>query len=141
MAVKILLTFASIFLAQFAHACMPGKNIDVYFPSNSSAVTASEMLRLGSWMVDQRLRYPKQQAIIVSGYAEEREHNAKSLAEMRLHAVTAILTERGFNQVSIQEHSGVYKSDDVKNGRRVEITMLPACPNDCCPDHEPIEKR
>ena len=131
-AANIVLALSAFLSMQCAHACMPGKNIDVYFASNSSVVTASEMLRLANWMVDQRIKYPRQKAITAGGYAEEGERSPKSLAAERLHAVARTLKATNFNQVPVQEHFGVYRPGDVSNGRRVEISLLPACPDECC---------
>ncbi len=132
---KIRRTLAALLLLgnHPAYACMPGQNFDVYFPPDSAAVSTSEVLRMANWMVDQRIKYPRQELFQINGWAEEREHNARSLAKARLQAVVSILKTQHFNQVPMDEHYGVYRSGDVENGRRVEISILPACPNPCCP--------
>lgn len=127
----------AFFCAQVAYACSPGQNFDVYFAQNSSVVSASELLRLGNWTADQRVKYPRQEIFQIDGRADEREDHAPSLAKARLQAVVAILDILHFNQVPMNEHHGVYRSGDVENGRRVEISILPACPHQCCalPNH------
>lgn len=118
------------------HACMPGQNFDVYFSPDSAVVSAPEILRLANWTAEQRIKYPKQEVFQIDGRAEEREHNARPLAKARLQAVASILKRQRFNQIPMEEHTGIYRSGDVENGRRVEISVLPACPNPCCTGNE-----
>jgi len=137
-------TFLLLFLllsARIGYACMPGQNFDVYFPSNSATVSASEILRLANWMADQRIKYPTQEVFQIDGRAEDHERNARALAKARLQAVASILANHHFNQVPMDEHHGIYRSGDVENGQRVEISILPACPNPCCPDGDTSTKR
>lgn len=140
---KIRNTLAAFLLlsAHAAYACMPGQNFDVHFSSDSATVSASEILRLANWIVDQRIKYPTQEVFQIDGRAEDREHNAHTLAKARLQAVVSILEAQHFNQVPMDEHYGVYRSGDVENGKRVEISILPVCPNSCCPhDDTPTKK-
>jgi len=119
-------------MASAALACMPGKNIDVYFPTGSSIPPAAEVKRLAIWVAEQRTGVPKQQALEMSGYADSTEPGARGLAHRRLEAVERLLIGWKFNQVPISAHYGVYPTGSVQNGKRVEIALLPACPNECC---------
>lgn len=132
MKIRESLAVLAFLCAPAAQACMPGQNFDVYFSQDSAVVSASEMLRLANWTTDQRIKYPRQEVFQIDGRAEERERNPQSLARARLQAVASVLKALHFNQVPIDERSGIYHSGDVENGRRVEISVLPACPNPCC---------
>lgn len=113
-------------------ACTAGKNVDVYFSPGSGVPPSAEVRRLAFWVAEQRASVPTQQALEMSGYAESTEPKARELARLRLEAVQRLLTGWHFDQVPISTHYGVYPAGTVQNGRRVEISLLPACPNDCC---------
>ncbi|WP_083383887.1 hypothetical protein [Cupriavidus sp. USMAHM13] len=119
-----------------ALACLPGKHFDLYFSAGSVVPSATEVRRLALWVAELRRDVPAQQVFAMSGYADSAEPRAHELSRLRLDAVHRLLTGWRFNQVPIATHYGVYPAGTVSNGKRVEISLLPACPNDCCGNGE-----
>ncbi|MBC8726257.1 hypothetical protein F6X37_33430 [Paraburkholderia sp. 31.1] len=125
----------SALISGHVFACMPGENFDIYFPPNSAVIPADEVLRLANWVVDQKITYANhktRETTLVGGHAEEREQNATQLAQARLIAGKAVLDQFGFLRGTVKTSSRVYSKNDVENGRRVEISFEPDCPNKCC---------
>ncbi|WP_235850706.1 hypothetical protein [Paraburkholderia piptadeniae] len=116
-------------------ACMPSENFDIYFPPNSASIPAQEILRLANWVVDQKITYAShhtKETTLVSGHAEELERNPQRLAEARLTVGKALLNQLAFLRGTVKTSARVYSRRDVDNGRRVEISFEPECPNKCC---------
>ncbi|WP_085483161.1 hypothetical protein [Paraburkholderia susongensis] len=125
----------SVLISGHVFACMPGENFDIHFPPNSAVIPVDEVLRLAKWVADQKITYANhktEETTLVSGHAEEREQNPTQLAQARLIAGKAILDQFGFLRGTVKTSSRVYSKDDVENGRRVEISFEPDCPNKCC---------
>lgn len=51
-----------------------------------------------------------------------------------MQSAYALLKQFGFLRGTIKTSARVYSHEDVDNGRRVEISFLPDCPNKCCED-------
>ncbi|NIF51310.1 hypothetical protein [Burkholderia sp. Ax-1724] len=125
----------SMLISGSVFACMPGENFDIYFPPDSAIIPADEVLRLVNWVADQKITYANhktKEITWVSGHAEERERNPAQLAQARLIAGRAVLDQFGFLRGTVKASSRVYSKNDVENGRRVEISFEPDCPNKCC---------
>jgi hypothetical protein len=124
-----------IALCASAYACVPSENFDIYFSTNSSEIPASEVLRLANWAADQRIVYADHvtsEITQISGHAEERERDPARLASARLAVGRSLLQQLGFLRGTIDSGTHVYANKYVKDGRRVEISFLPDCPNKCC---------
>jgi len=129
-----------LFLAIFSSspslfACSPSENFDIYFPENSAKVPASEVLRLANWVADQKIAYEHhvtKERTLFSGHAEEGERKPKTLADERLDVGMSLLKQLGFFRGDIATSTRTYSLRDVKNGKRVEISFEPDCPNKCC---------
>jgi hypothetical protein len=129
------LLFALTLSASRVFACVASENIDLYFARNSTQLSNSEVLRLAHWVADQKIAYARNQiddATALSGNAESTEHDAKTIANTRTMLGERLLMNMGFTKVPIRTSSHVYKPDDVDNGRRIEISFEPQCPNKCC---------
>ncbi|QBQ98226.1 hypothetical protein [Paraburkholderia pallida] len=116
-------------------ACTASENFDIYFAKNSDKIPGSEVLRLANWIVDQKIIYANHTAsetTLISGHAEEDEREPSNLARKRLNAGTALLEKLGFMRGEVKTSVRVYSRLDVQNGRRVEISFEPDCPNKCC---------
>jgi hypothetical protein len=126
-----------ILISGHVFACTPSENLDIYFQTNSATIPADEILRLANWVVDQKITYANhktEETTLVSGNAEYREQNPTQLAQARLIAGKALLDQFGFLRGTVKTSSRVYSKNDVENGRRVEISFEPDCPNKCCTD-------
>ncbi|MFM0323981.1 hypothetical protein [Caballeronia glebae] len=102
---------------------------------NSSDIPASEVLRLANWVADQKIAYADHvsgEMTQISGHAEETEHDPKKLADARLAAGRAMLLNLGFLRGEIDSNAHIYTKKYVEDGKRVEISFLPDCPNKCC---------
>ncbi|NML34430.1 hypothetical protein [Paraburkholderia antibiotica] len=124
-----------VLMSGHVFACMPGENFDIYFPPNSAIIPTDEILRLANWVVDQKITYANhktKETMLVSGHAEENEQNPAQLAQARLAAGKAMLDQLGFLRGTLKTSSRIYSKNDVENGRRVEISFEPDCPNKCC---------
>ncbi|QMI45136.1 hypothetical protein [Burkholderia sp. MBR-1] len=122
-------------LSNSSFACTASENFDIYFPANSSTVPNAEIVRLTNWIIDQQITYANHttdEATLVSGHAEEAEHQASKLARSRLEAGRTLLEQLGFLRGTVKTSARVYSHGDVDNGRRVEISFEPDCPNKCC---------
>ncbi|ORT83353.1 hypothetical protein B7G54_23790 [Burkholderia puraquae] len=120
-----------------ASACVASENFDIHFPKNSSYVSNSEIVRTANWTADQKIAYARhvtKETTLISGHAEESEQNALPLAQSRMQAAYALLKQFGFLRGTVKTSARVYSHGDVDNGRRVEISFLPDCPNKCCED-------
>lgn len=116
-------------------ACIASENFDIYFLPNSSHISNSEIARIEKWAIDQKINYANhltKETTLISGHAEESEPGALALAQSRLQTAYALLEELGFLRGTIKKSARVYSHGDVDNGRRVEISFLPDCPNKCC---------
>lgn len=132
---KIPLFLAILSLSQSIFACSPSENFDIYFPQNSAKVPVSEVIRLANWAIDQKSAYANhftKESTLVSGHAEEGEREPKTLAMERLDAGMSLLKEFGFLRGEVETSTHIYSPQDVKNGKRVEISFEPDCPNKCC---------
>ncbi|MGF6983044.1 hypothetical protein QFZ99_002521 [Paraburkholderia atlantica] len=131
----------SILISGHVFACMPGEDFDIYFPPNSAAIPVDEVLRLANWVADQKVTYAHhktKETTLVSGHAEESEQNPTELARARLMAGEAVLEQFDFLRGAVKTSSRVYSKNDVENGRRVEISFEPDCPNKCCTGQETL---
>jgi len=124
--------FVGMLSTQIAFACVPSRNVDIYFAFDSAEISAAEFRRLADWALEQRKNYPNQQAIYLDGYAEEVESAPRALARRRASEVERLLVQLRFNSIPMETSAAVYRTGDVSNGKRVEVSLLPACPNDCC---------
>ncbi|MCA8293513.1 hypothetical protein LGN19_06885 [Burkholderia sp. AU30198] len=118
-----------------AISCIASENLDIYFQRNVSTISNAEIVRVAQWVVDQKIAYASHAAketTLISGHAEEGERGAKALAQARLQVGRVLLEQLGFLRGTIQASARVYSHGDVDNGRRVEISFLPDCPNKCC---------
>jgi hypothetical protein len=125
----------SMLISGHVFACMPGENFDIYFLPDSAVIPADEVLRLAKWVADQKITYANhttKETTLVSGHAEESEQNPEELARARLIAGKAVLEQFGFLRGTVKTSARVYSKSDVENGRRVEISFEPDCPNKCC---------
>ncbi|MGS0894679.1 hypothetical protein ACVBGC_19415 [Burkholderia stagnalis] len=118
-----------------AVACTASENFDIYFSKNHATISGSEMIRLASWVVDRKIEYSDhktREVTLVSGHALEDEQDPYKLAELRLDAGKTLLEQLGFLRGEVKTGVRVYMKRDVDNGRRVEISFEPDCPNKCC---------
>ncbi|WP_174932756.1 hypothetical protein [Burkholderia lata] len=124
-----------IAISNSSFACIASENIDIYFQEGSAVVSNSEVVRTANWVADQKIVYAghaAKETTLIGGHAEDGEHRAQALAQSRLQAGHALLEQLGFLRGTIQASTRVYLRGDVDNGRRVEISFLPDCPNKCC---------
>ncbi|NIF45874.1 OmpA family protein [Burkholderia sp. Tr-862] len=118
-----------------AFACIAGENFDIYFWPDSSHISNSEIARIAKWADEQKINYANhvtKETTLISGHADEGEQRALSLAQSRMQTAYALLEQLGFLRGTIKTSARVYSHGDVDNGRRVEISFLPDCPNKCC---------
>ncbi|WP_229290674.1 hypothetical protein [Burkholderia cenocepacia] len=116
-------------------ACIASENFDIYFSRDSSHISNAEIVRIAKWTIDQKLNYANhltKETTLISGHAEASEPEALALAQSRLQTAYALLEQLGFLRGTIKKSARVYSHGDVDNGRRVEISFLPDCPNKCC---------
>ncbi|KAG8150716.1 hypothetical protein [Burkholderia catarinensis] len=116
-------------------ACTASENFDIYFDINSSVIQNSEVVRVANRVADIKNYYANHatgEATLISGHAEESERLPQELAKSRLQAGRELLEQLGFLRGTVRASTRVYSHDDVDNGRRVEISFLPDCPNKCC---------
>ncbi|MCA7967193.1 hypothetical protein [Burkholderia cenocepacia] len=120
-----------------ASACVASENFDIHFPKESSYVSNSEIVRTANWAADQKIAYARhvtKETTLISGHTEESEQSALPFAQSRMQTAYALLKQVGFLRGTIKTSARVYSHGDVDNGRRVEISFLPDCPNKCCAD-------
>ena len=120
-----------------ASACVASENFDIHFPKESSYVSNSEIVRTANWAADQKIAYARhvtKETTLISGHTEESEQSALPLAQSRMQTAYALLKQFGFLRGTIKTSARVDSHGDVDNGRRVEISFLPDCPNKCCED-------
>ncbi|WP_088509868.1 hypothetical protein [Burkholderia ubonensis] len=116
-------------------ACTASENFDIYFSRNSASVPSEEIIRLASWVIDKKIAYANhktKEVTLVSGHAEEGERRPQELARLRLEAGKALLEQFRFLRGDVKTSVRVYMRQGVDNGRRVEISFEPDCPNKCC---------
>ncbi|WP_080412169.1 hypothetical protein [Burkholderia ubonensis] len=116
-------------------ACTASENFDIYFSRNSASVPSEEVIRLARWVIDKNIAYANhktREVTLVSGHAEEDERRPRELAKLRLEAGKALLEQFRFLRGDVKTSVRVYAHRDVDNGRRVEISFEPDCPNKCC---------
>ncbi|WP_080422937.1 hypothetical protein [Burkholderia ubonensis] len=116
-------------------ACTASENFDIYFSRNSASVPSEEVIRLARWVIDKNIAYANhktKEVTLVSGHAEEDECRPRELAKLRLEAGKALLEQFRFLRGDVKTSVRVYAHRDVDNGRRVEISFEPDCPNKCC---------
>ncbi|WP_088503973.1 hypothetical protein [Burkholderia ubonensis] len=116
-------------------ACTASENFDIYFSRNGASVPSEEIIRLASWVIDKNIAYANhktKEVTLVSGHAEEDERRPHELAKLRLEAGKALLEQFRFLRGDVKTSVRVYMRRDVDNGRRVEISFEPDCPNKCC---------
>ena len=116
-------------------ACTASENFDIYFSKNSDEIPSEEIIRLANWVVDQKIAYANHktsESTLVSGHAEEDERESANLAKKRLSTGMALLGKLDFLRGEVKTGARVYSHRDVENGRRVEISFEPDCPNKCC---------
>jgi len=119
-----------------ALACVPSENFDIYFNANSGDVPTAEVLRLAKWVAKQKAAYANhvtKEMTQVSGHAETTEHDPQGLAQARLAAGKRLLAQLGFLRGDVETDTHIYEPARLINGKRVEISFLPECPNVCCP--------
>ena len=125
----------SLLASNPAIACIASENFDIYFSRDNSYVSNSEIARIAKWVTDQKINYANhftKETTLISGHAEESERSALTLAQSRMQTAYALLGQLGFLRGTIKTSARVYSHGDVDNGRRVEISFLPDCPNKCC---------
>ena len=125
----------SLLTSNPAFACIASENFDIYFSRDSSHISNSEIARIAKWAADQKIHYANhltKETTLISGHAEESERRALALAQSRMQTAYALLEQLGFLRGTIKTSARVYSHGDVDNGRRVEISFLPDCPNKCC---------
>lgn len=127
--------------ASQAFACVASENIDLYFAQNSTRLSNAEILRLAHWVADQKVTYERHQteeATALSGHADSTERDASATAKARMQLGEQLLVNMGFTKAPIRTSTRVYNKGDVENGRRIEISFEPQCPNKCCnaPQHD-----
>ncbi|WP_198361559.1 hypothetical protein [Burkholderia ubonensis] len=115
----------------------PGETTDVTFEHNVSTPSNASVLKLANWVIDLRAKYPTFEAVAVIGLAEIGERNPEELATARAAQVqnSLQLLSAHASKVSVSAH--VYKpmlpgSKYEPSGARVEVTLIPGCPNNCC---------
>jgi hypothetical protein len=134
MRLKYFLLMLSVNVSQ-AFACVASENIDLYFARNSTQLPNSEILRLAHWVADQKVSYQEHnpdEETELSGHADNSEHNPDATARTRMLLGKQLLVNMGFVKAPIKTSSRVYNTADVENGRRIEISFEPQCPNKCC---------
>jgi hypothetical protein len=132
---QIFLCLTILSLSPSLFACSPSENFDIYFPRNSAEVPASEVLRFANWVADQKVTYRDhvtKESTMVGGHAEESEREPNTLAMKRLDAGMSLLKKFAFLRGDVATSTRTYSPRDVKNGKRVEISFEPDCPNKCC---------
>lgn len=130
-----LIFFLLLVVCNSAFACIASENFDIYFNRDDATISNSEVVRIANWVADQKIAYANhttKETTLISGHAEENEHGAQALAQSRLQVGRALLEQLGFLRGTIRASARVYSHADVDNGRRVEISFLPDCPNKCC---------
>ncbi|AQH04679.1 hypothetical protein A9R05_37975 (plasmid) [Burkholderia sp. KK1] len=133
-----------VLLSTGAVACVPSENFDIYFKSNSAEIPVDEVMRLANWVAKQQAAYANhvtKEITEVSGHAETSEHDPQKLAEARLVAGKRLLEQLGFLRGEVESDIHLYEHTKLVDGKRVEISFLPACPNVCCPaNSNPLEE-
>ncbi|MCC8396200.1 hypothetical protein LJ656_26785 [Paraburkholderia sp. MMS20-SJTR3] len=115
---------------------LPGQNIDVYFERNSARLPGAQILKLADWVIEMR-KFPIKEVMSVGGVAEQSERKPFILASQRADAVRAMLMQFGLTGIPYGVRSGIYKQspylrEPPEKVRRVEIMLVPGCPNNCC---------
>lgn len=131
---RVALSFC-VLASSSAFGCSASENFDIYFPKDSAIAPNEEIVRLASWAANQKMAYASHvtgEETLISGHAEEDERHPQILAEARLKAGRALLEQFGFLRGTVKTSARVYSHRDVENGRRVEISFEPDCPNKCC---------
>lgn len=126
-----------------AFACVPSENFDIYFNENSAEVPTAEVLRLANWVTKQQDAYANhvtKEITQVSGHAETTERDPQKLAEARLLVGKRLLDQLGFLRGEVETETHIYRHNHLTNGKRVEISFLPECPNVCCPANSDLPK-
>jgi len=134
MKLKYLLLALSLSASQ-AFACVASENIDLYFAQNSTQLSNSEIVRLAHWVADQKVAYERHQTeevTALSGHADSTERDPSATAKARMLLGEQLLVNMGFTKTPIHTSARVYNRGDVENGRRIEISFEPQCPNKCC---------
>ena len=133
-------------------ACSPIKVFYVYFDRDSAAVSADQVLRLGSWMTELRMRYPNHEAIYVGASVEpeERDHRPHGLGLERGRNVARVLRENLQFTARIDppktshvvgREPSANKSVENQRALGVQLDFLPACPHECtCQMGDPLYK-
>jgi hypothetical protein len=129
-------SFLLMMVSSGALACVPSENFDIYFNRDSADVPVNEVLRLARWVTKQQAAYAHhltKETTEVSGHAETTERDPQTLAQARLIAGKRLLEQLGFLRGEIETDTHIYEHTKLTDGKRVEISFLPACPNTCCP--------
>lgn len=148
---KILIATIAMSAAASSYACSPVKVKGVYFEHESSAVPASQVMRLANWMIDLRQRYPNHEAFYVSASTEPGERMPSQLGMNRAHSIAHVLREtlhiasakiklpeRSYVEAPVSEY---LKQLEKSQGVRVDLGFLPACPHECpCQLGDPLYK-
>lgn len=119
---------------------LPGQYIDVSFDRASSVLSNAQILKLANWSLDIRSRFNIVESLSVIGLAERSEQNPPQLAKDRAEAVSRSLAQLGIQSTKEDVSGQVYKPRDPpsaydEGGRRVEVSLGPGCPNNCCSDN------
>ena len=119
-------------------SCTPIRNFGVLFERNSSHISSQQVLLLGTWIANTRIRYPNREAIYLSGSADEKERNPAELARARVRALQAMLDDLRFtaDRVYTDEKVEVMKAGSFGPGiandvKRADLQLLPGCPHEC----------
>lgn len=106
------------------------------FQKNSIDLTGAELSRLSAWAADMR-QFRFTDGILVRGLAEPSETKPRELSEKRAAKVWVALQQFGLHSTSLSVYGRVYEESKPRSfsepgGRRVEVTYIPGCPNNCC---------
>ncbi|MDM0075662.1 hypothetical protein QTH90_14765 [Variovorax sp. J2P1-59] len=119
-------------------ACSPIKSIDIFFSKGSAAVSVAQGLRLAEWTATLRAQYPSRQLISIAANVEKGERGGAALGELRKRVIEDLIDDLDFTAAEKSTGGEVHvlpagalgpgARNDVK---RVEVTLLPACPHEC----------
>jgi hypothetical protein len=133
MRLKYFLLMLSVNASQ-AFACVASENIEfTLLETRRSCQKRSPSA--GRGVADQKISYEghdTDEETALSGHADNSEHNRDAMARMRMLLGEQLLVNMGFVKAPIKTSSRVYSTADVENGRRIEISFEPQCPNKCC---------
>lgn len=114
------------------HACSPGRSLDLSFRNESADLTATEALRLASWVAELKASFPNYEGFFIAGHVDSSEKGGKRLAEQRSATVSRFLMDRGFSADRVHVATAGSRPIEGLATRSTSIDFLPACPHQCC---------